>query len=409
MGATRLGGARRTRHSLAGGVIVLSLAQHAGAGQLTATVELQAAGYPRSPVGRQAIASEMRGWASIEYERRLEHGFGVEGDVLVYGSNRRRAVVDAAAAVGWRSSRGSVSVGLLRERWGRVAEPVVDELGASNTPFSLVHPEARLSQPTVRATKYIGSVAVEGSLLVGQRRQPLPEADQRFGLGMNVDDVVRRGRLGDQALAVRVSGTGGAVDWSAHAFTGTNRRPTFVPRLDARGRLTAVHALYTDIVQVGGDVEATHADWRLLAEGLVRRGGVDVTGREATYGIAAAAAEYQRLGAVGGAYDVIPRIDVTLDTRGDRTDIPFASSLRGGVRVAQTRRLPVQVEAGYSFDWTLRGHGLVASVEKVLAESPAISIGTRVTAFSGGRAPGILDLWRDDLEVYGFLRIGVSR
>jgi hypothetical protein len=388
---------------------ILSLPSMGRAGQLAATGEVQGGLYPREPLARQAIESEMRGWASIEYDRPLATALAFDGDLVVYGSNRRRAIVDAEAAVAWRSSRATVTAGLVRDRSGRFTDSVVDVLGAANTPFSLVHSERRLSQPTVRVAAFFDHVTVEASALIGLRRQPLPESDQRFGFGVVTDDVVRRGRLGDQALTMRVSGTGVDVDWSAHVFTGVNRRPTFVPRFASDARLAGVDAVYTDVVQVGGDVETTRADWRFLAEGFARRGGVDVAGRDLAYGVVAAAAEYQRLGAFDGAWNVIPRLDVMADTRGDRADIPFASSLRAGFRVAQTRRLPLQLDAGYSFDWAFRGHGVLASLEKAIAESPTLNVGLRMTAFSAGRKPGVLDIWRDDLELYAYVRFGVSR
>lgn len=388
---------------------ILSLPSMGRAGQWAATGEVQGALYPRDTEARQAVDSEVRGWASLEYDRPLATALEFDGDLVVYGSNRRREVVDAEAAVAWRSSRATVTAGLVRDRWGRFTDSVIDVLGAANTPFSLVDPELRLSQPTVRVAAFFDHVTVEASALVGLRRQPLPENDQRLGFGVATDNVVRRGGLGDQALAMRVSGTGVDVDWSAHVFTGVNRRPTFVPRFSSDARLAAVDAVYTDIVQVGGDVETTRADWRFLAEGFARRGGVDVTGRDLSYGVVAAAAEYQRLGAFNGAWNVIPRLDVMADTRGDRADIPFASSLRAGLRVAQTRRLPLQVDAGYSFDWAFRGHGVLASLEKALAESPTLNLGVRVTAFSAGQKPSVLDIWRDDLEFVGYVRIGVSR
>jgi len=122
-----------------------------------------------------------------------------------------------------------------------------------------------------------------------------------------------------------------------------------------------------------------------------------------------AAAEYQRLGAFNGAYNVIPRFEFGVDSRGDQADIPFGSNVRAGIRIAQTRRLPLQVEAGYLYDWAFRGHGFRGSVEKGLAESPTLNIGFRFTSLSAGGKPSVLDIWRDDLELFSYLRIELSR
>lgn len=387
----------------------LSLPATGAGGQLTVSTEIQGAAYPRQPAGRDASGSEVRGWASIEFDRALRKDVDVAGDVVVYGSSNRAALVDAEAKLVWRTARAAIAAGLLRERFGRFSDSAVDPLGPANTPFSLVRPEQRLSQPTVRATAFLGRVSVDVFALAGQRRQPVPDGDGRFGFGVATGDVVHRGALADQSLAVRVSSSQPAIDWSAHVFGGLSRRPTFVPRFNADASLAAVDAVYTEVLQVGGDMETTRADWRFVAEGFGRRGGVDVTGRTRSYAFLAAAAEYQRLGAFGGAYNVIPRVEFLADTRGDRADIPFASALRGGVRVATTRLRPWQAEMAYAFDWAFRGHGVTGSFEKTLAESPTVKAGFQATAFAAGAKRSVLDIWEDDLELFGYLRLELSR
>ena len=379
------------------------------AGQLTASSEVQGALYPREPAGRPAIDWEMRGWASVEYDRALRENLDFNGDVVVYGSNGRDALVDGEARLVWRGKKGALAGGLLRERWGRFTDSPLDPLGAANTPFSLVHPENRLSQPAVRATAFMDRVSVDVYGLIAHRAQPLPDSDGRLGFGVGTENVLDKGGLGAQALAVRISGTEPALDWSAHVFGGLSRRPTFVPRFTADGRMASVDAVYTDMLQAGGEAETTRADWRFIGEGFVRRGAIDVTGRDRTYGYTAVAAEYQRLGAFGGAWNIIPRFEFMADTRGDRADIPFASAVRAGIRLATTGVHPMQTEVGYAYDFAFRGHGVIGTVEKALAESPTVNIGARFTAFSSGRTPSILDVWKDDLEVLGYLRLELSR
>jgi hypothetical protein len=383
------------------------------AGQVSLSSEVQSAWYPRDGGARAAAENDLRGWSSVEFRRTVGKGVNVHGDVTIHGSNRRRAVFDGEAALVWRGSRMEVAAGLLREQWGRFPNSAVDALGPFNTAFSLVGPERRLSQPTVRATSFFKGVAVDVYALGGGRRQPVPESDGRFGFGVPSRDVAPSGLMGDGALAMRVSASKLDVDWSAHVFAGRSRRPAFVPRFTARSaseiELTGVDAVYNHVVQAGGEVETTRADWRFLSEGFIRQGGVDVYGRQRTYAGLSAAAEYQRLGAFDGAYNLIPRVDIVADTRGNAADIPFASSLRAGMRVATTQRLPAQIDIAYLRDWALRGHGVIASAEKALAESPTVSLGFRLTAFSGSQARSVLDVWKDDLELYSYVRIGVSK
>ena len=136
---------------------------------------------------------------------------------------------------------------------------------------------------------------------------------------------------------------------------------------------------------------------------------MDVTGEERTYGYVATAAEYQRLGAFDGAYNFIPRFELMIDTRGDRADIPFASAVRAGMRVATTSLRPMQLEVGYAYDWAFHGYGVFTAIEKTLAETPTVNVGFRFTTFSAGSTPSILDVWKDDRELFAFVRIEVSR
>ena len=379
------------------------------AGQIAVSSEIQGALYPREPSGRPAIDHEVRGWAAIEYDRPLRANVDFTADVIVYGSDARRGFVDAEVKVAWRGERTALAAGLLRERWGRFTDSPIDPLGPGNTPFSLVHPEQRLSQPTIRGTAFFEGLSVDVYGLIGHRRQPLPDAEGRFGFGVTTAGDVRRGGMGDHALAVRVSGAQPALDWAAHGFRGLSRRPTFVPRFTADARLAAIDAVDVELLQVGGEAETTHAGWRYLTEGFARRGALDVTGRERAYGYVAAAAEYQRFGAFDGAYNIIPRLEFMADTRGDRADIPFASAVRAGMRIATTQLRPLQAEVAYSYDWAFRGHGVVGGIEKTLAESPTVNLGFRFTAFSSGVKPSVLDIWKDDHELLGYVRFELSR
>jgi hypothetical protein len=63
----------------------------------------------------------------------------------------------------------------------------------------------------------------------------------------------------------------------------------------------------------------------------------------------------------------------------------------------------------YLYDWAFRGHGFMGSVEKGLAESPTLNLGFRFTSFSAGGNPSVLDIWRDDLELFTYVRVELSR
>jgi hypothetical protein len=298
--------------------------------------------------------------------------------------------------------------GLLRERWGRLANSDLDMLGPPNTLFSLAAPELRLSQPAIRTTVSFRGLSLDVEALADGRMQPLPLPDARFGFRLPTRNVVNSGAIGNGAAAFRVSGTQQNIDWSAHFFAGLSRKPTFVPRFNAAGQPDHVDAVYSDIRQVGAELDTTVADWRLQGESFWRSGGMNVRGDKQNYGHVTAAAEYQRFGAWGGRYDVIPRIEVAVDTRKENADLPFGSSARAGIRIATRQMLPLQVETGYSFDWAFGGHAMVASVEKALAESPALRLGFKATLFSDSVKPSVLRVWNRDFELNTYIRIEVS-
>ena len=377
--------------------------------QLSFSSELQGSMYPHQAIGRPARQTDFRGWGEVEFKRTLSPGLDVRGDLIVYATHQQHAFADGTAALVWRTRRLEIAGGLLRERWGRFTNSGLDVLGPVNTVFSMLRPEVRLSQPAIRTTVFAGGLSFDVYVLASGRLQPLPDVDRRFSLGVPSRNVIQRGAMGDQALAFRVSGTKSDIDWSAHMYVGRSRRPTFVPRFTAAAELTGIDAVYTEIRQFGGEIETTVADWRLVAEGFSREGAVNITGRKQAYGHVAAAAEYQRFGAFGRNYDIIPRFELTADSRGNQTDLPFASSVRMGTRIVQTGLLPVQIEAAYAYDWLLRGHGVISSVEKAVSESPMLRLGFRFTNVFDNTKPSLLNFWKRDLELSAYLRIEVSR
>ena len=285
----------------------------------------------------------------------------------------------------------------------------LDVLGPSNTPFSLVEPETALESADDQGHGVFRSHV--GRRVRAGRRTPAAASGERWPLRLRRRDARRRprGAMGDPRSRFASRAPSSTLDWCAHVFGGLSRRPTFVPRFTPDVGLAAVDAVYTEILQVGGELETTRADWRFFAEGFGRRGAVDVTGRERTYGYVAAAAEYQRLGAFGGRYNFIPRFEFMADTRGDRADIPFARRCSAGMRVARTGRLPLQLEMGYSYDWVFRGHGVMASVEKAAGRITNVESRIPVHGFPRGTKPSVLDIWEDDLELNSYVRIELSR
>ena len=86
-------------------------------------------------------------------------------------------------------------------------------LGPANTPFSLVYPERRLSQPTVRATMFFGSAVGRRLHAVGHRQQPLPKATTALASAWRratssgaAASAIRRSRFASRARSRRSTG-----------------------------------------------------------------------------------------------------------------------------------------------------------------------------------------------------------
>src|SRR5262245_54987924 len=192
---------RLNSHRLAAAIVVASLSGTSMAGQMSVSSEIQGAGYPRAAIGQPAEDADVRGRASLDYDSAREGRVDFRGDLVIYASRDQRAIVDGETRFVWREGPVEIAGGLLRESWGRFANSELDVLGAQNTPFSLVQPEPRLSQPTVRTTLFSPGFSVDIYALTGHRAQPLPSGRGRLGFGVTTHDVAERGSLGVQAVS----------------------------------------------------------------------------------------------------------------------------------------------------------------------------------------------------------------
>ena len=273
-------------------------------------------------------SAEFRGWASVEYDRSLLKNVDFSGDVVVYGSNGRRALVDGEAKVVWRGAEGraggrspSRTLGTLHRLPARPARPGQHAVLAGRSRESL----QSAGDPGHGVLRWRFSVDVYA--LIGSRRAAAPRERRPLRLRRRDRTMcsarrpgqsgARRPRLGHGADAR----LGGPCLWRPQPPA--DLRPAFT----ADARLAGVDAVYTEILQVGGEAGDDARGLALPRRGLrpPRRARRDRT-RTGPTAMSPRAAEYQRLGAFGGAYNLIPRFEFMADTRGDRADIPFASA-----------------------------------------------------------------------------------
>ena len=205
------------------------------AGQLTFSSEVQSAWYPREGTARDATENDLRGWSSLEARRAVGKGVEVRGrahDLRVASPAcrlRRRSRARLAPSERWKSPPACCV-----NNGAAFPTPRSTRLGPANTAFSLVAPERRLSQPTLRATAFLDGVSVDVYALAGSRRQPIPESDGRFGFGVPSRDVAPAGPhgrpVGGRARVGQPASTWtGARTSSAAAAAGRRSSPDSPP------------------------------------------------------------------------------------------------------------------------------------------------------------------------------------
>ncbi len=236
---------------------------------------------------------------------------------------RRRS---SGAARRWRSPAGCCA-----SSGAAFPTPRLDALGPANTRVLARRRRsgASVSPPSARRRSSTACRSTSTRWPAG-RRQPLPESDGRFGFGVpsrrrrTTRQHGRRG--GGRRVSRRASSTStGARTSSPDAAAG---RPS--SRASPPGGTDGVDAVYSQVLQVGGELETTRADWRFLSEGFIRRGDVDVLGRRRTTAAWRPPPNTSGSAPSTGAYNLIPRVEFIADTQRHRRGHP--------VRVVGPRR-----------------------------------------------------------------------
>ena len=248
-------------------VFALSVPAPCDAGQISVSSEVQARPIrvTRRTHGRRGrtCAAGHRSTTTAPSGRRVDF----RGDVVVYGANGRDAFVDGEAMLVWRGTerRGSRRaaaravgpVHQLRARRPRSGEHALFARRAGAAPEPADHQSDGL----------LRRLSVDMYALAGRRRQPLPDSEGRFGFG-----VPRVTSPHAAAWAIRRSRCASRAPSRRRLGRTCLRRPQ--PPADIRAALQpergtgGVDAIYTEMLQVGGELETTRADWRLMAEGF---------------------------------------------------------------------------------------------------------------------------------------------
>jgi len=287
------------------------------------------------------------------------------------------------------------SVGLLRQEWG---QPDATRLGMLVSPNLVYGPSPDIdpvAQPGAALSFNLApQVVLEATALFGLRTSPLVAFDERGGFGLPLNRVVNDGDLGEGALALRLSGTTTALDWSLHAFTGLSRTPTFVQR----GPIE-IDAVHDEITQIGYELEAAPGDWRIWSEGFWRTNGRNRLGDVVDYSHATLGAEYQFFAAFGGAADILFGAEVRYDSREENVDQPFLNGVAARLSIFQNSLSGWELDYVYLQDFDSNGTGNSLTISKQLSESPEISWDLSWVQLNAGDSGTVLDALEQDQRI----------
>ena len=256
------------------------------------------------------------------------HQLTIEPFLRLDGKDPQRSRFDLREAY-WHGVFGDteVVVGADRVFWGvtesRHLVDIVNQTDAAED----IDGESKLGQPMFRVEWQRPWGRLSGMALVGFRERLYAGSEGRLRFPLPVDDENALFPDGERAvdLALRYSHFFGDFDLGLGAFHGTSREPSF--RVNPDG--TELIPVYSEITQLGLDLQYTRDAWLWKLEGLVREG------HGQTFGAAVLGFEYTMYQVFGSAADVGLLAEYLYDGR-DETAPPtaFAQGAFVGARVA---------------------------------------------------------------------------
>lgn len=244
------------------------------------------------------------------------------------GSDGERNRLDLREAL-WRGAFGDweVVAGVDRVFWG-VAESrhLVDVVNQTDATGSLDGEDKR-GQPMLRVEWQRPWGRLTAMALFGFRERTFPGERGRLRPPLPVDTEHPHYPDGERAvdLALRYSHYFGDFDLGLSAFHGTGREPAFRPSAGG-DRLQPV---YSEITQLGLDLQYTRGAWLWKLEALAR------SGQGRTFGAAVVGFEYTLYQALGSAADLGLLVEYLYDGRDEAAPpTPFGHGLFLGARLA---------------------------------------------------------------------------
>lgn len=191
--------------------------------------------------------------------------------------------------------------------------------------------EQKLGQPMLKLSLERDWGILDFYLLPGFRERTFPGEEGRLRTHPRVDnDLTRYASAREQRhidLALRWSHYIGDWDVGLSHFSGTNRDPLFIPRLNAAGE-PVLAPYYEQIRQTGLELQATKGDWLWKLEAIHRNT------HSGNYNAATGGFEYTLVGIRDSVMDLGLLAEYLYDDRDDLATTPFENDLFLGLRLS---------------------------------------------------------------------------
>ncbi len=238
-------------------------------------------------------------------------------------------------------------IGISKVFWG-VAESqhLVDVINQTDL---VANPdgEEKLGQPMVQVVYVSKFGDFSFFALPGFRERTFPgeRGRMRTPLAVDVDRPLYESSGKDERVdfALRWKHYIGDVDVGLHYFTGTNRAPLFLPRLNEDGNPVLL-PYYELVDQAGIDLQLTTGGWLWKLEALARESDRD------RYSAMVGGFEYTLYGLGGSSMDLGLLSEIHLDSRGENAPVPFNRDLFIGGRLTWNDDADTSLVAGAFID-----------------------------------------------------------
>ncbi|MGB2222564.1 hypothetical protein [Neptunomonas sp.] len=234
--------------------------------------------------------------------------------------------------------------------------------------------EDKLGQPLLKLSLVSDMGIFDVYILPGFREQTSAGSHGRFRLPivLDNDDATYESSQKDKHVDVvlRWSHSTGPFDLGAYVFKGTNREAVLNSQLE--GSELKLVPYYTQMTQVGGDLQYTSGNWLWKAEGIWR------DTKEHTLRATQTGFEYTFYGIANSAIDMGMLAEYSWDSDGEKSSRLFQNDLSIGVRFGMNDVQSTEVLMGltYDLDYHSTSFGLEAS--RRLGNSWKLSLDARI-------------------------------